>query len=226
MPLPLRLAQLFYVLLAPLATAAAGEQPENAPPGPPVMRWIDIPGTIPLNGSWTRITLTPCHRDPNLYPTHPSQSTKAYHVNKAGQYDASKLSAGDPYCKIGQKTGSSARGRLCLMAVEARHVMLSDFFMDRCGSFYRGFWERRFVVASKSDDHPYLLSRGRVAEMMDRGAYSDSSDGNTYAVSPKDFLFFTSVSAPEMEKIGNARKRALGPEGGFRFDEKSFLFLR
>ncbi len=169
-----------------------------------------------------KISPKECEKGAGIFPTHPSQLTKKYHVLRYGQYDETKLRGDDSLCKFSQKVSSRKKGLICFIAVQAGYLMMSDYYMDRCGNYYRGFWEHSFTVANKLDDHPFLLSKGRVNEMIDRGEYMDSKDSDTYALRPENFLFFGEVRPDEIQEILAIRDRSL--KNGFRFDPSTYLF--
>lgn len=194
---------------------------------PELIQWKAQSSTIPFSSlGVSKIKLAPCAEDSgNLYPVHPYQSTKVYHVNYKGTYKAGKLKADDPLCIRGNTIAPNPQFRNCFYAVNPQHVEMSDYYMDRCGNYYRGAWENNFLIRNKTDDHPYLLSKGRVNHMINRGTYSDSEDADTYAVPVKEFQFFAPITAEEKKKIEEIRERAL-KTGGYVFDKKSFLFLK
>jgi hypothetical protein len=101
---------------------------------------------------------------------------------------------------------------------------MSDFYMDRCGNYYRGVWERAYIRKNPEDDDGHQNSLGRyTAEISRNSVFQDSQVQNTNPVPVKDFLFFTPVTADERNTINSYKASAL--KNGFKFDESSYLFL-
>jgi hypothetical protein len=167
-----------------------------------------------------------CPRDPNLYPTHPSQGTKEYHLYDTAQYSNQQLDGRDDTCLVSQVRAhprarplnpatvqriireAEANGRriACLQADIAHRVVLSDTYIDACGNYYRGVKRTSFLQSNESMGT--LFSPGRTN--YDRGnSVSDGQyDGDTYPVRHTEFAFLAELLPGDMPKITQARAAA------------------
>lgn len=159
--------------------------------------------------------------DPNLYPTHPQQSTKLYHSYQTAAYDQTRLRAEDEACKIGSKYENTLGWRPCLLADVAEDAVISDTYQDACGHFYRAAWEVTFL---KSDDNMGLLfSRGRTLYPKENAEFeNDMYVAQTYPVAAEDFLVITDLFPGDLEKI-EAQKRAA--EATHSYDPAKGIFI-
>lgn len=146
-------------------------------------------------------------RNQNLYPTHPQQSTKIYHLYRDGIYELTKLSAESRTCKITSQP-SGREKKFCLLADDFEHVVLSDTFQDACGNFYRGVWKVDFL--RRDDNMGTLLSKGRTVYTDDHSNFEGQVYvGQTYAVERKDFLFLAPIFGGDRDKLNQLKLEAI-----------------
>lgn len=161
--------------------------------------------------------------EPTLYPTHPSQAMKRYHVFKVGEYDHFKLNADDEACRRGAPRASSSGRKFCLMPDYLEYAVVSDLYEDACGHTYRAFKEVLFL--KKNETMGSLFSAGRASipnpKSSDAG---DMVDGHTYPVTLKEFLFVIEPFPGEAEKARALRAEALSKT--HRYDEATRTFQR
>ncbi len=159
--------------------------------------------------------------EPTLYPTHPQQTQKTYHVFKTGQYNHQKLNGDDDGCAMSSGTVGSKGTRFCLRPDAAEYAVISDVFMDRDGNSYRAFWEVQFL--KKAESMGSLFSKGRTVYPNPKSQIpNDMQLGGTYPVSANEFLFLTEPFPGDIEKAQKQKLQAL--QGGFRFDPQTLLF--
>lgn len=204
------------------ANVALAPSPKEAIPNPEALsQWQDVTSyqssNVDLKGL-TRLSVD-CS-DPDLYPTHPQETTKLYHVFKRAQYDLRKLKADDEACAIGAKYQSARGYRVCQMADALNYVVLSDTFQDACGHFYRGFWEVLFL--RRNDSMGTLLSQGRTVYPKPNADFDgEMVIGPTYSLQSTTFLFLTPLFPGDMAKIEKQREKAAE---NFRFNERTLLY--
>jgi len=120
--------------------------------------------TTPLEA----LTIKPfqCSQDDKLYPTHPSQSLKEYHVYDRAEFDRRQIDGRDDECLLSQVqdlrpgarprsqslidrviSQADERGRPipCQLGNSVHRVMLSDTYIDACGNYYRGIKSMQFL---------------------------------------------------------------------------------
>ncbi|MGZ3653036.1 MAG: hypothetical protein ACXVB9_12855 [Bdellovibrionota bacterium] len=158
-----------------------------------------------------------CH-DRHLYPTHPQQRSKSYHVFRVAVYANEKLDGGSPVCKI----SSSGAKKYCLLADTFEYAVISDLYQDACGGLYRGVWSVGFP--KKDDNMGQLFSRGRTVYPKENAEYAgDVEDGQTYPLDQKDFLFVTHPFAGDSEV---AKKLAAEAQATHTYDSVTHLFVK
>jgi hypothetical protein len=156
--------------------------------------------------------------DKKLYPTHPQQRSKSYHVYRVAIYENEKLPADSPVCKI---TSAGAK-KFCLLADTFQYAVISDVFQDACGGLYRGVWNAGFL--KRDDNLGVLLSKGRTVYPKPNASYEgDVEDGQTYAVEAKDFLLLTAPFAGDKE---TAAKLAGEAQTTHTYDSATHLFQK
>lgn len=155
-----------------------------------------------------------CYED-NLWPTHPSQTTKEYHWAAFTHYDHHKLPVNSYACL--RKNPSN---RFCVLAAIPLAVVMSDIFEDNCGNLYRGYW---LVTYYKSDENMgTLYSRGRTAYPRPHSPYeNDMVEGPTFGLKKRDFLFMGQLFKGDNVKISKELDRAR--KDGFIREGKLFL---
>ena len=152
-----------------------------------------------------------------LYPSHPQQTLKEYHLQEWSPYDGSKLPANSRVCLVRTNGGNHS----CIAPDYAEHVVISDLFVDACGEYYRGFEEIAFLHQDESMGT--LFSPGRTMYPTKNSEFAkDMSVGGTYAVPLSKFI---KIAAPFPEDIQKAElniQQAL--QSGFSYDPKSHTF--
>lgn len=143
----------------------------------------------------------------NLYPTHPQQTTKEYHVFLKGQFDVARLPGTSRACHL----HNNARGdspKRCLVPEQMEFALISDTYEDSCGQKYRAYWVVSFL--QKDETMGTLLSQGRTVYPDESSQFqNDMIDGQTYAVPVREFLFLTELLPGDDKKISGEQKRAL-----------------
>ncbi len=171
-----------------------------------LMAWQDIPGYQTMKtdvDSFPSVAFS-CD-DQNLYPTHPQQMNKIYHLFKMAYYDRLKLQASDSACTFGAKEQNASGIFPCLKADSAEYAIISDTFQDSCGHVYRAAWQVAF--AKRNDNMGMLFSKGRTLYPRPNSSFeNDMYVAQTYAVPVRDFLFITSPFAGDLERIEQLRK--------------------
>jgi hypothetical protein len=162
-----------------------------------------------------------CAADPtHLYPTHPQQDVKSYHRFNSGTYDHSKLTAESPACKIASKFKAPNAQLSCLSPDIIYDVIISDVYQDRCGHWYRGYWQ---IVYFKSDENMgTLFSKGRTLYERPHSQFpNDFVVGNTYVVSETDFMFLSPIFNSDTQSVAKARNEALRTHS---FDSNTLIY--
>ncbi|HVK61574.1 MAG TPA: hypothetical protein VM432_08495 [Bdellovibrionales bacterium] len=127
--------------------------------------------------------------DQKLYPTHPQQNLKRYHVYQWGQYDHHRLNGDDEACAVPAKF-SSKNPKPCLRAYPAHHIVMSDTFTNACGEKFRGFMEIYFLEAY--ENMGTMFSWGRTAYQNPKSEFpGDFFEGGTYPIEQERFLKLT-----------------------------------
>lgn len=169
-----------------------------------------------------------CARDPNLYPTHPQQDRKFYHVSRYAEYDTARVPGDDErLCKIPQKYFDKRHQNrpFCVRAYSAEQYVLSDTFQDACGHFYRGFWEKTFVTSDETMGTLSSLGRATWSNPdLSHKVEQPTIDGSTFPVPASKFLFFAPLFGKDHEAIQNDISQAL--QSGFRWNPQTLLFER
>lgn len=130
--------------------------------------------------------------DTNLYPTHPQQKTKLYHVFRSARYDQSKLTGADEACTLSSKYPSANGTKACLRPDYLEYAVISDIYRDSCGNLYRGVWDVAFLKAN--DNMGVLFAKGRTLyQKPEAGDVLDMYVGGTYAVGVEEFLFLSPI---------------------------------
>lgn len=154
--------------------------------------------------------------DKRLYPTHPQQNSKIYHLYRNGHYDYAQVPVESRVCKI----KSSSASPVCQRADTFSYAVISDIYTDACGNIYRGIWNRAFL--KQDDTMGTLFSKGRKMYQKENSKIAnDMEDGGTDAQDQSDFLFLTHAF-PGDEEI--ARDLAAKAMETHTFDPKSHLF--
>lgn len=145
---------------------------------------------------------------PVLYPTHPQQLLKMYHVFKVGSYDHFKLQGDDEACKLGNKKPNGSGKKLCFRADTIEYAVVSDIYEDECGHLYRAYHESSFL--KKDETMGSLFSVGRSSLQNPKSSYENEMiDGPTYPVALREFLFLTDVFPGEEAKVPKLKDAAL-----------------
>lgn len=156
--------------------------------------------------------------DQKLYPTHPQQLSKSYHVYRIGIYENDKLPADSAACKI----SSSGEKKFCLLADTYEYAVISDIFQDACGGLYRGVWSVGYL--KRDDNMGTLLSKGRTVYPKPNATYQgEMEDGQTYGAERKDFLFLAPAFAGDKEV---ATRLAAEAQATHIYDSITHLFLK
>lgn len=155
-----------------------------------------------------------------LYPSHPQQDLKIYHVYRQAAYEAGKLKKTDRACLIHSNGKNSSGEEYCLRADVVSDVILSDVFTDACGHLYRGFVEKIFL--DQDENMGTLISPGRTMYPNPRSEYSkDMISGGTYRVSVHGFVKIGTLFPGDAQRVRDLRKQALAD---FRYDSSSHLY--
>ena len=142
--------------------------------------------------------------DGNLYPTHPQQTLKKYHVHRWAGYDQNKLKPDETAC-----VRPSSMGTFCVRGDIAYDVILSDTFEDRCGNLYRGFEQVSFL--GQDETMGTLVSPGRTIYPKPHSEFiGEFISGGTYAVPIARFMKIGPVLPTDIEQIQKGREQALG----------------
>lgn len=208
----------FLLFLADLAVAAPwGANQDDLPQASAFQGWrTERVEAAPVE-SLSRIELA-CDKT-TLYPTHPQQDLKTYHVVAYGSYDHFRVDAESNVCLTKSLGRNSAGKKTCLRADTVEHAVLSDTYRDACGNLYRGIWKVTFL--RQDDNMGTLFSKGRVMYQKTGSEFLDMYVAGTYAVSAKDFLFLSPLFPGDEARILDSRTRV---EKTHRFNSASGLF--
>lgn len=182
---------------------------QTVPNASAIISWQDIPGYQDSTVDPMRVERVKLDcGDRNLYPTHPQQNTKHYHLFQSARYDHSRLKGTDEACALSSKY-TNARGELtCLRPDSLEYAVISDLYRDSCGHIYRGFWDVAFLKAN--DNMGVLFAKGRTLyPKPNAGGLNDMYIGDTYAVDVGEFLFLSPVFSPDADKIRELEASAL-----------------
>ncbi len=150
-----------------------------------------------------------------LYPTHPGQELKQYHVYLKAQFHHQKISAHSPLCRMTTTNKSH-----CLLADSLHFVVLSDTYRDRCGHMYRGVQKRVFI--GQDETMATLYSAGRTLYENPHSEFKyDFETGPTYATHCDDFEYLLPLFEADDFKIFKLVESALK---AFTFDPTTLLF--
>ena len=183
-----------------------GLSQSDIPSANALVRWSDPQYEdphLPALDSLAHVEVPASCPDRHLYPSHPQQSTKTYHVFRVAVYDQAEVEAGSRLCRV---RTHQAQPR-CLMSDVFEYAVLSDLFRDACGGLYRGVWN---VKALKQDDSMgTLFSKGRVMEPKPNSPFEgDMDEGPTYAVDRSDFLFLAPPFPGDAEQVATLAAQA------------------
>lgn len=137
--------------------------------------------------------------DKNLYPTHPQQNTKLYHLFLSARYDHTRLKGDDEACATSAKYSNAQGAKACLRPDYLEYAVISDIYRDSCGHTYRGFFDVAFLKAN--DNMGVLFAKGRALyPKPNAGALMDMYVGDTYAVDQSEFLFLSPLFPGDQER--------------------------
>lgn len=221
-----------FLLSACSATTTSMRQPSSAdlpwglqsseiPEAQAVNRWTDpkyedpsAPGLDTLE----RVEVPGSCGDKDLYPTHPQQMSKTYHVYRVANYTNNLIPANSRVCKI--TTNGSVK--YCVQTDTFSYSVISDIYQDGCGNLYRGVWNVGFL--KRDDNMGTLFSKGRTMYEKENSQFrNDMEEGQTYSLSRKDFLFLTPAFPGDKEK---AQKLFQQARQTHYYDERTRLFRK
>jgi hypothetical protein len=157
----------------------------------------------------------------NLYPTHPQQESKHYHLFDWGSYNHGKLNGDSEACTISSKYKNRNGQYACLRPDVVYNVVMSDIYQDKCGNLYRAF--KQTIYLDKNESMGTLLSRGRTIYPNPNSQFpGEVYVGPTYPVPVQEFLFLTLPLAGDIEKSNQMKRRALSTT--HTFDALELLF--
>jgi hypothetical protein len=192
----------------------------DVPEAQSIQRWSDphyADASAPDLDSLERVEI-PKNCGQQLFPTHPQQFTKIYHVFRRGEYDAQEVPSASSVCKA----ASNGQRRFCLATDYFEHAVISDIYQDGCGYLYRGIWKTGFLGREETMGH--LFSKGRTLYPKPRSQFDkDMEEGNTYALDRKEFLFLTPAFEGDFEKAGKYKEAS---ETSFVYDSSKRLFQK
>lgn len=158
--------------------------------------------------------------DQNLYPTHPQQSSKQYHIHQIASYAHFDLPAESVMCAITTRPSSASARKYCLKAYQLNYVVLSDIFQNSCGEKFRGFWQ--VVFSSKNEKMQLLFSKGRSLVKNPESEFEgDFVVDGTSAVPKEDFFFLAPLFPGDLERAKDLRE---GARQNFTYDPSTLLF--
>ncbi len=216
------------ILFLAQATAALEFTQEPVPDSDFFRGWVENQSQTvtakDLNSFTEKKTNCPNQR---LFPTHPQQTTKTYHHSSVGRYstrrsDGTFMPATAQACEVGQKKNFGRAYPICLATRALKFDVLSDFYMDSCGGYYRGFWSLTYFA---SDDNMGTLSS--LGRTMQEPEHSDFPGmlflpSRTYSLSASDFIFLSPVTPDEIVEIRRLQEAA--QKAGLIFNRESLLF--
>lgn len=186
--------------------------------------WREVDGYVSsrVNLQTLQKVTVDCPKGTALYPTHPQQDTKLYHVFNVGKYNQAKLNGDSEVCALSSKFKNSRGTLTCLAPDLIYEVVISDTYEDACGNLYRGFWKREFKKSEESMGTLFSLGRTlyeRPGALFKNDFYVDS----TYSLDAKDFLFLTPAFKEDSVLVSQARARILGVT--HTYDSQSHLYI-
>src|SRR4051812_41127613 len=93
-----------------------------------IVRWTDMDTYTSSDIRPEQLAEKPSNcADQRLYPTHPQQNLKKYHVYQWGLYDHNRLKGSDAACAMPAKM-STQNPKPCLRPQTAIHTIVSDTF--------------------------------------------------------------------------------------------------
>lgn len=207
---------------APASTGLPwGLKPADLPDAEAVIRWSDPryeDTHAPSPESLPHVEVSRGCQDKHLYPTHPQEYSKTYHVFRIAVYDAGTVPAKSHTCKV----HSNSEKPYCLLADTYEYAVISDIFQDACGGLYRGFWNVGFL--KQDDNMGYLLSKGRTIYPKPNSEFAgDVEEGQTYAVDQSDFLLLAAPFPGDKEAAAKLASQALATHD---FDPHTHLFQK
>jgi hypothetical protein len=198
--------------------------PQDIPSGP-LGPARNVPGYADIPLSALTHKRFACPQDPKLYPTHPSQYAKEYHIFKQATYDRTQIDGRDDACMLSQvkddrpgmvdRVSNAVRNRIiaqadasgrkifCQLGHVIHQVVLSDTYIDACGNYYRGI--KRFAYKKSDDNMGTLFSPGRTSYNKGATMADGQYDGDTYAVDHREFYFLAELLPGDMSKINEQR---------------------
>jgi hypothetical protein len=133
-----------------------------------------------------------------LYPAHPQQTSKQYHVFRAAHFTGSKLRADARACKRSGKSKSR-----CLETYPLHYGIISDLFQDACGNMYRAFWKITYFYPSE-ESMGTLSSKGRTLYSPPKPmSENDQYVGPTFPVARDEFIFLTPAFEGDIDALAN-----------------------
>ena len=198
-----------------------GLESSEIPEAQAVSRWTDPryeDTSAPRPDSLEHVEVPASCRGKDLYPTHPQQMSKIYHVYRVANYTSNLVPADSRVCKI------TSRGTVkhCLQPDSFSYAVISDIFQDGCGNIYRGVWKVGFL--KRDDNMGTLFSKGRTMYEKENSQFrNDMEEGQTYAVGRNDFLFLTPAFPGDKEK---AQKLFQQARQTHVYDERTRLFQK
>ncbi len=155
-----------------------------------------------------------------LYPTHPQQNLKIYHIYRHGKYNHFKLKGDDEACAISAKQNNGRGFKNCFRPDLLVDVVLSDTYMDSCGNYYRAFNHVQFF--SRLENMGHLFTPGRTLYQDPQSNFeNDFIVGQTYFVNLSDFLLVTELFPGDFELIKQYSAEALKTHV---FDKNTYLY--
>lgn len=198
-----------------------GLDPSVVPEAQALKNWRDSNSeNISELEQWRTNSLPSNCSDQNLYPSHPQQSSKKYHIHQLASYAYFNVPPDSPMCAIATRPGRPTDRKYCLKAYQFNYVLLSDIFQNSCGEFFRGFWQVLF--SSKNEKMQQLFSKGRVLEKNPKSEFEgDFLVGGTSAVPKGDFFFLAPLFPGDIERTKELRESA---KQDFTYDPSTLLF--
>ena len=157
----------------------------------------------------------------NLYPTHPQQESKHYHLFDWGEYNHGKLNGESEACAQGSRFKSANGQYACLRPDVVFNVVMSDIYRDKCGNYYRAF--KQLVFLKKNENMGTLFAVGRTIYPDNKSNFpGDTYVGPTYPVRLQEFVFLSNLFPGDLEKARALKANALTRT--HIFDEATLLF--
>lgn len=196
--------------------------PEKIPESSSIQRWNNpqIESTEIDWNSLKKIEIPESCNSDQLFPSHPQQTNKIYHLYREALLDFQKIPFDSKACLVPSRYPHAGTGKFyCMLADSLTYVVISDTFEDLCGNLYRGFWNASFF--KKKEKMTDLLSKGRTVNRP-QGVGNVFLPANTYALKRSDFLFLLSIFEGDQEKINLLKDSA---KKTHTFSEASHLYI-